>query len=109
MNSLQDQQFALDKEIFGEILKCVPPQWKKIGLHAASTSSDSASMSIHIDANGQAGIGIVSDELAASIRRLFLLHKEHKTGLLGVFYTFEKTPQGKWKFTCDFKYKETKK
>lgn len=106
MINLQTQQFALDNEIFGKVLKCVPRDWGKIGLHAASSSNGSTSMSIHIDSNGQAGIGIVSDELTESIRRLFLLHQEYKTDLCGVIYTYNKTPEGKWKFSCDYQYKE---
>jgi hypothetical protein len=61
-------------------------------------------MSIRIDALGQRGIALVSDELQDRVRELFLLNERFKTDLRGIRYEYTQQPDGRWSFAADYDY-----
>jgi hypothetical protein len=70
MSELQRLQGAIDQAMFAEVIRCLPKNWTKVRLDASIVSEGpgGTKMSIRLDALGQPGVAIVSDELQDKIR-----------------------------------------
>lgn len=106
MSDLVRRQIDVDRAIFGAVLGCLPPEWTRARLRArvARTGPEGIELELSIDAMGQEGIAIVSDELQDAVRALFLLHEQHSTNLAGLAYSYERRADGRWAFSADLDY-----
>jgi len=107
MSQLQQLQGPIDQAIFAEVLACIPKDWVKVRLDATvlSEGPGGTKMSIRLEALGQTGIGIVSDELQDKVRELFLVNAKFNTELQGIHYEYAlDASDGRWTFDGEYDY-----
>lgn len=98
---MQDEQYLIDRELGAATLACLDPSWDEAELVIDLTSGGPK---ISLTPVGRDGFAVPSDAVYVAVGKLINLHKDEATDLQRAVYTFQKRPDGKWRFAADFVY-----
>jgi hypothetical protein len=104
---LQDEQFAVDRELGQAVLAQVPQGWHMVTLRAENQPGPQGTERYQISfetAPGVPGAMVANETTQLAVRKLFLLHRRYATGMKVAIYLFRQRPDGRWGWNAEYEY-----